>query len=100
MSLVSERPLVLLKHSTRCPVSSRAYTEFRRFAADLPDGKADLAIVLVVEDRAVSNEVAVRLGVRHESPQAFVVSKGKVVWHDSHDGVEADRLLEAVQAAA
>ncbi len=92
-----ERPLVLLKHSTRCHVSARALQELRGFAQALDAERASVALVHVVEDRALSNEVTRRLGIRHESPQALVISRGRVVWHDSHDGVVQERLAEALE---
>jgi bacillithiol system protein YtxJ len=97
----ASRPVMLLKHSTRCPVSFRAHDEFLRFAADQPAGDSGVlaAVVLVVEDRAVSNEVTARLGVAHESPQAILVVNGVAVWHESQEGVDARRLGQAVDLA-
>ena len=59
-----EEPWALVfKHSTRCPVNTAAH-----------------------------REVAERTGVRHESPQAIVLTGGSVAWSDSHEGVTADAL--------
>lgn len=49
----------------------------------------------VIEDRPVSNEIAARLGVKHESPQAILVRGGKAVWHASHRQVTAANLAAA-----
>jgi bacillithiol system protein YtxJ len=93
------RPVVLLKHSTRCAVSAMAHEEFLRFASGLENGRASAAIVRVIESRAVSDEVARRLEVSHRSPQAIVVVAGRAVWHDSHLGVAEDNLLRALDEA-
>jgi bacillithiol system protein YtxJ len=44
--------------------------------------------------------VAERLGVRHESPQVFVVVRGRATWHSSHSGVTAERVSRAFENAA
>jgi thioredoxin 1 len=52
-------------------------------------------MVTVQTHREVSNAVAARLGVRHETPQALIVRGGRVVWSASHFRVTA----KAVDAA-
>lgn len=94
----SERPVMLFKHSTRCPISAFAKVEFDRYAAAAADRGVDCAMVLVVERRAVSNEIAASLGVVHQSPQAILVREGRAVWHDSHEGVSESALSAAMGA--
>lgn len=89
---------LLFKHSTRCPVSSAAWREVAAFRKAHPD--AVVLVVHVVEQRALSNAVASRTGVRHESPQAILIENGRVAWHDSHEGVTADALERLLPAAA
>jgi bacillithiol system protein YtxJ len=55
-------------------------------------------MVLVIEDREVSNAMEDQLGVEHESPQVIVVSRGKPVWHAAHFRVTAEALEEAIAA--
>lgn len=81
---------VLFKHSTRCPVSSAAHREVAAFRRRHPD--APVYVVHVVEQRPLSQLVEQRTRVRHESPQAFVLVNGGVVWSDSHEGVNLDAL--------
>ena len=81
---------VLFKHSTRCPVSAHVIDEVMEFAEDHPEWPVYL--LKVIEQRPLSNEAADRLGVRHESPQAFVLHQGRVRWHGSHNEVTAEAL--------
>ena len=81
---------VLFKHSTRCPVSAYVIDEVMEFAEDHPEWP--VYVLKVIEQRPLSNEAAERLGVRHESPQAFVLHQGQVRWHGSHNEVTADTL--------
>ncbi|MDQ3653070.1 MAG: bacillithiol system redox-active protein YtxJ [Acidobacteriota bacterium] len=82
-------PVVLFKHSTTCPISSAAYREMERVGAEI-------GLVVVQRARGVSREVAERTGVRHESPQVFVLRDGAVVWTASHYDVTADAVKQAV----
>lgn len=84
---------VLFKHSTTCPISAKAFQEFQSFLADTD---ASAAVVHVIEDRPVSLEVAEKLGIKHESPQVFVLKDGAVSFHTSHWKITKQALQEAV----
>jgi bacillithiol system protein YtxJ len=89
LALGAERYL-LFKHSHRCPISGRAFREYEAFAArhpDLPTGWID-----VVDQRALSNRVADKTGVTHESPQALWIRDGAVAWNASHGTITASEL--------
>src|SRR5512137_2238912 len=77
------RPLLLLKHSLSCGTSAYAHEEVEDFLAQ-PPCPVDAYVVHVQTGRAVSNAVAERFGIRHESPQLFLIGDGRVVWHASH----------------
>lgn len=86
------RPVLLLKHSTRCPVSASALEEFEAYLKDKPREDVDYAIVLVVESRPVSNQIAEDLGVKHESPQIILIDKKKSYWNASHWAVTTKHI--------
>ena len=86
---------MILKHSTRCPVSAFALQEFRQYADGAESRGIECAIVRVVEERPLSLGIAEALGVRHQSPQAILVKRGAAVWNDSHEGVTASALEES-----
>jgi monothiol bacilliredoxin len=90
-----EHAVFLLKHSTRCPISSAAWRAFQRF--DEADPSAEMWKVLVVEDRALSSEIAHRAGIQHKSPQLLLFSKGKVVWNDSHWALTEEAMQNALR---
>lgn len=88
-----EEPVWIFKHSLTCPISSHAWAEFRRFAADA-NGTV-CAVVEIQKVRPVSHAVAERTGIRHESPQALLLRDGKVAWHASHYGIRYETLRGA-----
>lgn len=81
----NEQPVVIFKHSITCPISSGVYQEISR--AD-----ADINIIIVQRARNISNAVAEKTGVRHESPQAIVLKNKAVVYHASHYDVTAQEV--------
>lgn len=91
-------PVWVFKHSLTCEVSAVALAEFRRFAGeDGVDGQ--LGLIEVQTARELSNELARRTGVRHESPQALLLRDGGAVWHASHWRIRVPELRRAVGAA-
>jgi bacillithiol system protein YtxJ len=93
-----ERPLLIFKHSFTCGISAEALDEL---VAHLNERcmDASYAMVTVQTHREVSNAVARRLGVRHETPQALLVREGRVVWSASHFRVTA-RAVDAAMSLA
>ena len=95
----SARPVVLFKHSLTCPISSGALRRFEDFLARHGDGvDAEFVLIEVQPQRDLSNAVAARTGVRHESPQAIVLRDGQAVWNASHYAITVDALLAALPA--
>lgn len=88
---------VIFKNSTRCPVSSTARREFRTFAETCPDN-IKLFIVDVILHRHLSRDIAEKTGIRHESPQAFILRNGSVVWHGSHWSITEKNLRAALDS--
>ncbi len=81
-------PVVIFKHSTRCGISRMVLNNFER-NYDLPkDKQVKLYMLDLIANRNISNEVADRFGVRHESPQMIIIRDRKVVHHASHQGVD------------
>jgi bacillithiol system protein YtxJ len=93
-----EIPVLVFKHSTRCPVSAKACRNFLAFL-DGRDGQGSLlpALINVVENRGISLDFSEKTGVAHKSPQAVLLVDGKAVWHDSHWNITGDKLEKALE---
>jgi bacillithiol system protein YtxJ len=92
------QPLLLFKHSYSCGVSVEALDELLTHMVSRPRG-ARYAMVTVQTHRDVSNAIARKLGVRHETPQALLVRDGAVVWSASHFRVNASEIEKALSVA-
>ena len=89
--------MLLFKHSLTCPISTAAFKQYQQFLQDRPDDDGAVYTLVEIQNaRDVSNEIASRTGVRHESPQALVLRDGKVTWHASHWSIQAGDLATAV----
>jgi len=85
------RPVVLFKHSTRCSISRFS---LKRFEREFPsDSAASLYYLDLLEYRDVSNTIAEKLGVQHQSPQVIVLRDGLVVYHTSHEDIHASEVM-------
>jgi bacillithiol system protein YtxJ len=85
---------VLYKHSPRCGISHRSLREVERFAEQVPD--VPVYMVDVVSNRDLSDAIAERFEIRHQSPQAIVLENGQPTWHASHFQISARRLEKEV----
>lgn len=93
------QPVLLFKHSYTCGISAEALDELRAHIDEAAASDVKYAMVTVQTHRDVSNAIAARLGVRHETPQAILVRGGKVVWSASHFRVNAAELEKALRAS-
>jgi bacillithiol system protein YtxJ len=82
-----EKPVVIFKHSTRCSVSRMALKQFEN-EFNL-QGKMDAYYLDLIENRAISNEIASKFGVVHQSPQLLVIKNGKCIYNISHSEIDA-----------
>ncbi len=84
------KPVMIFKHSTRCSVSRMALRHFEN-DFDLEDTIIPYFLDLL-EHRDISNEIANRFGVVHQSPQLLLINKGKSIYNVSHNFIDAKDL--------
>lgn len=88
-----DQKILVLKHSTTCPISAKAHRAFESFNTPL-----EKYLVKVRESRAVSNQIESDLGITHESPQVFLIGNGKAVWNASHYQINETELELAMKS--
>lgn len=86
-----ERPVVIFKHSNSCGISAHIMEMVNEI-------DRDVHIVVVQENRDLSNEIAERTSHRHQSPQAFVIRNGKPIYHATHYGIDPVAIEEAMNS--
>jgi len=80
----------IFKHSTRCSVSRMALKQFEN-EFDLAE-EVDTYFLDLLEYRDVSNEIASRFQVEHQSPQLILIKDGKAIYDVSHSAIDAVEL--------
>lgn len=85
------KPVAIFKHSTRCGISRGVLKMFEK-NYNLSNNQVKLYFLDLIQNRDISNEIAARFKVHHESPQMIVIKNGAVVHHDSHHSIEASHL--------
>ncbi|REH00827.1 bacillithiol system redox-active protein YtxJ [Flavobacterium aquicola] len=92
VALSDQAPAVIFKHSTRCSISRFALKQFENEYA-LQD-TVDAYFLDLLEYRDISNEIASRFLVTHQSPQLLLIKNGKSVYDASHSDIDAQELAE------
>ena len=92
--LSHEQPVIIFKHSTRCSISRMALKQFEN-EFDLLD-KVTPYFLDLITFRDISNEIASRFEVVHQSPQLLLIIGGKSVYDVSHSSIDADELKSKI----
>lgn len=87
------KPVVIFKHSTRCSISRIVLKQFET-EFNFPKEKIDWYLLDLLNHRDLSNEIASRYNVVHQSPQIVVIRNGKAVFNESHDSISAEDLKQ------
>jgi bacillithiol system protein YtxJ len=92
-----DAPVLLFLHDPYCPISRRAWGEMQHLAEQ---PLADAYLVNVSRQHALADAIEARTGVRHESPQALILRRGKAVWDASHFAITAEEVGAALAGSA
>jgi bacillithiol system protein YtxJ len=95
IALSEEMPVIIFKHSTRCSISRMALKNFEN-EYDLGENVIPYFIDLIFF-RDVSNEIASRFNVVHQSPQLLLIIGGKSVYDVSHSAIDAHELKSKIK---
>lgn len=86
-------PVLIFKHSTRCSISSTALGRLERRWQDKDDLKLNPYYLDLIEYRDISNSIAQRYQVEHQSPQVLIINRGKCIYSATHLDIFYDELM-------
>lgn len=90
---VSEnQKIMIFKHSTTCAISA---TVLARMERKWNDEKAKGIIPYYLDllsFRELSTQIAQHYGIKHESPQVLIITKGKCVYNASHYDISFEEI--------
>ena len=91
----AQHPQIIFKHSTRCAISRMALKQFEQEYNINADTVKPYFLDLL-EHRDISNEIALRFKVEHQSPQLIIIKEGKAVYDTSHGDINVEDVKERV----
>jgi len=83
IKLSKNKTVVIFKHSTRCGISSGVLSKFEK-TTDSTNETIVFYYLDLLNFRSISNEIAQKFNIHHQSPQAIVLKDKKVVAYESH----------------
>jgi bacillithiol system protein YtxJ len=89
--LSRQKAVVIFKHSTRCSISKMALKQFEN-EYSIESSKDHLYFLDLLEHRDISNEIATRFHIIHQSPQLLLIKNGSCVYNASHEQISALEL--------
>lgn len=84
-------PCLILKHSTRCPISTMAKNRLE-MSWDIGSDQVEAYFLDLIRYRDVSNHIASIFAVTHQSPQALLIKDGVCTYDASHLNIRIDDL--------
>lgn len=90
-----KQPVALFKHSTRCSRSMFAKSKLEE-DYNIPNEQLKFYYLDLLSHRDVSDAIASKFGVHHQSPQLVVLKEGKVIFHTSHEQISLGKLKENI----
>lgn len=90
-------PVLIFKHSVRCGTSSMALSRLERMWKEGDSEKLAPYLLDLIAHRDVSNEIASRFGIEHESPQVLIIKNGECIYSESHSGINYGEILNVLK---
>ena len=84
-------PQVILKQSITCSISKMALARMER--SEAPDN-IEFYYLDLLNYRAISNAIAEKFNVYHESPQVLLIKNGACTFDESHGGIQMEEIVE------
>jgi bacillithiol system protein YtxJ len=84
-------PQVILKHSTTCSISKMSLARLERSEAP---STIQFYYLDLLNYRAISNAIAEKFSVYHESPQILLIKNGECTYDESHGGIRMEEIVE------
>jgi bacillithiol system protein YtxJ len=85
------KPQIILKHSTTCSISKMALARLERSTTP---SDIDFNFLDLLNYRSISQAIAEKFDVVHESPQILLIKNGACVYEESHGGIQMEEIVE------
>jgi len=87
-----EKPVVIFKHSTRCIISKTVLRNFENEVENFDVPEVDFYYLDLLSYRDISNAIAEKLNVTHQSPQLILLKNKEAIYNTSHDRITLESI--------
>lgn len=84
--------VLIFKHSTRCSISTMAKNRLERDWVE--SAKIEPFYLDLLNFRAISDEIAKRYQITHQSPQIILLKDGKPLYNASHSEIKFEAIAD------
>ncbi len=92
------KTIIIFKHSTSCSISGMALNRLERSWKEEEMENTDAYYLDLLANRDISNAIAQKFGIEHQSPQILIIKEGICTYDNSHMGINYQLLKEQVSA--
>jgi bacillithiol system protein YtxJ len=86
--------IMIFKHSTRCSISSSALNRVERsWNNEQDDDKVKPYFLDLIAHRDISNQIAQKWNIEHQSPQVLIIKNGECIYTESHMGINYNEIV-------
>jgi bacillithiol system protein YtxJ len=86
----------IFKHSSACGTSAFVLRSLEKNLSEFSEN-VDFYIIEVRSQRNLSNYIAEKTGVRHESPQLILLKDGEMLWNASHSAIYPENVSGQIE---
>ncbi len=94
------KPVLIFKHSTRCSISAASLNRLERKWNTDKAQNLEAYFLDLIANRDISNAIAEKYGVDHQSPQILLIQNGECVYDNSHFGISFDEVIDNIKPIA
>ncbi len=98
--LSKQKPVLIFKHSTTCPISKGALARLEKDWTAADDAGHMAYFLDLWAHRDLSDAVETRYGIQHESPQVLVIRNGACSHTTSHRKITYEDTVGAMAETA
>jgi bacillithiol system protein YtxJ len=95
LQVSKKAPVYIYKHSSNCNISRGAWRAIRELAEEKPE--LQFRRIMVRENKPLSNDIAEKLNVEHQSPQIILINDGVPVWSATHYAITRETIMGALK---
>lgn len=88
-----EKAVLIFKHSTRCGISFSALEKVQEQWKPVYESKFDCYLLDLLSYREISNLIAKKYNIIHQSPQLLLICNAKCISSQNHYSIDLDKII-------